>query len=201
MHHLPFMISPPFVPVVNIVTTGTTSSVTSELWDAMLDTCSKSTNPPFHNSLISSDRSYQTQFDMNGCVRSSPHPGPSHRDPALNHPDIGNHAYPVPHPPHAQCPTPTPYQESCYDASIYHSDGVPTAMASLPPVSPRPSRKRRWPSSSPNRHSAPARNLGEAEERIRELEKEVQRLTPRISAAASELRALSASVARMKGSA
>jgi len=76
---------------------------------------------------------------------------------------------------------------------------IPQARLSLSPSPPRPSRKRRWLSPSPtSRHSLGTRNLLEVEVRINELEREVQRLTPRITAAASELQALCKSVARLK---
>jgi len=68
---------------------------------------------------------------------------------------------------------------------------------SLSPVSPT-DRKRRWQSSSPPRHSSLAWNLREVEQRTHELEREVHRLAPRISAAASELKALRESIARLK---
>jgi len=75
---------------------------------------------------------------------------------------------------------------------------VPQRRRPPSPVSPRPSRKRRWQSLSPNRHSSGARNLREVEQRMHELEREIQRLAPRISAAASELKALRDSVAQLK---
>jgi len=75
---------------------------------------------------------------------------------------------------------------------------VPQRRHSPSPTSTRPSRKRRWLAPSPSRHSSCARNLREVETRIRELEREIQRLTPRITAAASKLQALRESVAQLK---
>jgi len=54
------------------------------------------------------------------------------------------------------------------------------------------------PSSSSPCHSSLAHNLREVEQRTSELEREVHRLAPWISATASELRALRESVARLK---
>jgi len=75
---------------------------------------------------------------------------------------------------------------------------VPQGRCSPSPTSTHPSRKQRWLSPSSSRHSSCARNLREVEVRIRELERELQRLTPRITAAASELQALRESVAQLK---
>ena len=77
---------------------------------------------------------------------------------------------------------------------------VPPAPQNSPSsIPPRPSRKRRWHSPSPTRrHSLDARNLREVESRMNELEKEILTLTPRITAASSELQALRKSVGRLK---
>jgi len=66
------------------------------------------------------------------------------------------------------------------------------------PISPHPSRKRRWLSPYPSRHSSSARNLREVEMRMCEREREIQRLAPRITAATLELQALRESVAQLK---
>jgi len=75
---------------------------------------------------------------------------------------------------------------------------VPQGRRLPSPTSPRPSRKRRWLSPSPSRYSSSARNLREVETLMCELEREVQRLTPRVTAAASELQGLRKSVAQLK---
>jgi len=75
---------------------------------------------------------------------------------------------------------------------------IPQGRRSLSPVSPRLSCKRRWLSPSPSRHYSSARNLREVELRMCELEREIHRLTPRITAAMSELQALRESVAQLK---
>jgi len=77
---------------------------------------------------------------------------------------------------------------------------VPRKRRSPSPILSQPSTKRRWQASSPRRHSTPARNLREVELRIHDLEAELQRLPPRVAAAASELKALRASVPLLKGS-
>lgn len=58
-------------------------------------------------------------------------------------------------------------------------------------------RKRRWLSSSPHR-STIAKNLREAELRARDLEKKIQRLTPRIAVATSKLQALHESIVQLR---
>jgi len=75
---------------------------------------------------------------------------------------------------------------------------VPRKRRSPSPVPHQPAPKQRWLSSSPSRHSCPARNLREVETRIHELEREVLRLTPRVTAVTSELQALRSSVATLK---
>jgi len=75
---------------------------------------------------------------------------------------------------------------------------VPRKRRSPSPVPYQPAPKQRWLSSSPSRHSCPARNLREVESRIHELEREVLRLTPRVTAVTSELQALCSSVATLK---
>jgi len=81
---------------------------------------------------------------------------------------------------------------------VLHRIEVPRKRRSPSPVSSQPSNKRRWHSSSPNQHSTAARNLKEVELRIHDLENEMKRLTPRVAAAASELKALRASVTLLK---
>jgi len=75
---------------------------------------------------------------------------------------------------------------------------IPRKQRFPSPVSSQPSTKRCWHSSSPKRHSTTARNLKEVELWIQDLEDEVKRLTPRVAAAASELKALRASVTLLK---
>jgi len=76
---------------------------------------------------------------------------------------------------------------------------IPQEQLSPSSSSPRPSRKRRWHSPSPtSRHSLGARNFRKVEVRMCELEKEIHTLTPRITAAASELQALRKSICRLK---
>jgi len=75
---------------------------------------------------------------------------------------------------------------------------VPRKRGSPSPPPQQLAPKWRWLSSSPNRHSLPARNLKEVETRICELEQEVLRLAPRVTAVNSELQALRSSVATLK---
>jgi len=102
---------------------------------------------------------------------------------------------PKPHPsPHAQTvPRPTTVPKV-----VLQRIEIPKGRRSLSPISPRPSHKRRWLSPSPSRHSSSARNLREVELRMCELKREIHRLTPRITATASELQALRESVAQLK---
>jgi len=95
-------------------------------------------------------------------------------------------------------PTHTVPRPSTLPRVVLQCIEVPQRRRPSSPVSPQPSQKRRWQSSSPNRHSSVARNLREVEQRTHELEREIQRLAPRISAAASELKALRDSVAQLK---
>jgi len=81
-------------------------------------------------------------------------------------------------------------------ADVYRD--VSKKRRSPSPASHQPATKQRWLSSSPRRHSCPARNLREVETRIHELEKEVLRLTPRVTAVTSELQALRSSVTTLK---
>jgi len=76
---------------------------------------------------------------------------------------------------------------------------IPQEQLSPSSSPPRPSQKRHWHFPSPtSRHPLGTRNLREVEVRMCELEKEIHGLTPRITAAASELQALYKSVSRLK---
>jgi len=109
---------------------------------------------------------------------------------------------PVPKPPRYKKPRtslpsePIPRPQTLPRVILQRIDTQPRKR-SLSPVSPT-NRKRRWQTSSPPRHSSLARNLREVEQRTYKLEREVHRLAPRILAAASELKALRESVARLK---
>jgi len=76
---------------------------------------------------------------------------------------------------------------------------IPQEQLSPSSSSPRPSCKRRWHSPSlTSRHSLGARNFRKVETRMSELEREIQTLAPKITAAASKLQALRKSVSRLK---
>jgi len=112
------------------------------------------------------------------------------------------------------CTRPTGYKESSKSLTLSSSQpvlppkslprvllqrvDVPQKRRSPSPIPHQPTAKRRWLSSSPRRHSLPARNLKEVETRIHELEQEVLRLTPRVTAVTLELQALRNSVATLK---
>jgi len=122
-----------------------------------------------------------------------PLPAPSHTDPALSPQDSRDPLSLTHHPPHRRCPF-----LNTVPKGVLQRIEVPPERRSPSPVSLRPSRKQRWQSSSPSRHSSGARNLREVELRMCELEKEILRSTPRITAAASEHQALRDSVAQLK---
>lgn len=100
-------------------------------------------------------------------------------------PQVQETTRPPPSPPAQTIPRPTSLQRV-----VLQRIEVLRKRRSSSPVSSQLANKRYWHSSSPKRHSTNARNLREVELRISELETEVQRLTPKVAAAASELKAL-----------
>jgi len=78
------IISLPSVPVVNIVTTGTTSFATRGQWNATLDICTTWISHTFLPFLISSSPSYLIPTVTNGCNRDSLLAVPSRTDPVLS---------------------------------------------------------------------------------------------------------------------
>jgi len=185
--------SPPSVPVVNLAITGTTYSVTRELWNATLDVYMTWTNLTSLLSSTSLNLLYPTPTVSNGYSRGSLLPCTITLGPCPPPPGYKKLSKPRPSPP-AQ----TVSRPMTVPKVVLQRIEVPQGRRSPSPTSPRPSRKRRWLSPSPSRHSSCARYLCEVEVRICELEREVQRLTPRITAAASELQALCESVAQLK---
>jgi len=189
----PNTVSPPSVPVVSSLITGTMFCATNAPWPVIRGTSmmlTSTSSPTFLNIIkpCTSDPSRYTRllqgFPSSQEITQEPCSAPH-----------GHKKNPKarPSPPVQTVPRP-----KTLPRVVLQRIEVPQEQLSLPSSPSRPSRERCWHSPSPtSHHPLGARNLREVETRMTELEREIHVLTRKITAAASELQVLCKSVSRL----